>query len=142
MCVSLGLDRKILLTEDQIPKNWYCVLPDLPKPLQPILIPETLELVDPKMLEAIFPKELLKQEMSGERFLQIPEEIRDAHRLWRPTPMYRAKNLEKVPEDAGKELLQVQGGQPRDTAIPCPRSSGGSLSREGAPHGYKRMERK
>ena len=67
MCVSLGLDRKILLTEDHIPKKWYCVLPDLPKPLQPILNPETLEPVDPKMLEAIFPMELLKQVMSAFR---------------------------------------------------------------------------
>jgi len=66
VCVSLGLDRKILLTEDQIPKNWYCVLPDLPKPLQPILDPETLEPVDPKMLEATSPREL-KQVMRAFR---------------------------------------------------------------------------
>ena len=67
MCVSLGLDRKILLTEDQKPKNWNCVLPDLSRPLQPFLNPETLEPVDSKMLEAIFPRELLKQVMSAFR---------------------------------------------------------------------------
>ena len=71
-------DRKILRQEDQIPKNGYCVLPDLPRPLQSILNPATLEPVDPKILEAIFPRMLLKQEMCGERFFQIPEEVGDA----------------------------------------------------------------
>ena len=112
MCVSLGLERKILLTEDQIPKKWYCVLPDLPKPLQPILNPETLEPIDPKMLEAIFAKELLKQEMSGERFVQIPEEIRDVYRLWRPTPMYRARNLEKALKTPAKIYYKYEGVSP------------------------------
>jgi predicted alternative tryptophan synthase beta-subunit len=79
-CVSLGLDRDILLTEDQTPKKRYCILTDLPKTLQPVLTPETLEPVDSKMLEAVFPGGLLKQEMSGVRFVQIPEEKRDTYR--------------------------------------------------------------
>jgi hypothetical protein len=78
-CVSLGLDRKILRTENQIPEKWYCILPDRSKPLQPILTPAILEPVDPKMLEGSFPSEFLKQEMCGERFLQIPEEVRNAY---------------------------------------------------------------
>lgn len=77
-CVSPGQDRKILLTEDQIPKNGYCVPPDRPRPLQLFLNPATHEPVDPKILEASFPRILLKQEMCGERFLQIPEEVGDA----------------------------------------------------------------
>ncbi|UCD46093.1 MAG: TrpB-like pyridoxal phosphate-dependent enzyme [Candidatus Bathyarchaeota archaeon] len=106
------MDRKILLTEDQIPKKWYCILPDLPRPLQPILNPGTLEPVDPKMLEAIFPKELLKQEMSGERFVQIPEEIRDVYRLYRPTPMYRARGLEKALKTPAKIYYKYEGVSP------------------------------
>ncbi len=87
-CVSLGLDRKILLTEDQIPKNWYCILPDLPAPLKPLLDPKTQEPVDPKTLEAIFPKELNRQEVSGNRFVQIPKLIRNVYHLWRLKPTY------------------------------------------------------
>jgi len=111
-CVSIGLERKILLTEDRIPKKWYCVLPDLPKPLKPLLDPKTREPVDPKMLEAIFPKALLKQEMSGDRFVQIPEEIRDVYRLWRPTPMYRARNLEKALKTPAKIYYKYEGVSP------------------------------
>jgi tryptophan synthase beta chain len=111
--VSLGLDRKILLTEDQIPKKWYCVLPDLPKPMQPILNPATLEPIDPKMLEAIFPGELLKQEMCGDRFVQIPKEVRDVYRLYRPTPMYRARGLEKALKTPAKIYYKYEGVSPR-----------------------------
>ena len=110
--VSLGLDNKILLDEDRIPKKWYCINPDLPAPMQPLLNPETLEPVDPKMLMAIFPKELLAQEMSMDRFIQIPEEVRDVYRLWRPTPMYRALNLEKALKTPAKIYYKYEGVSP------------------------------
>ena len=110
--VSLGLERKILLEEDRIPKKWYCINPDLPAPMQPLLNPETLEPVDPKMLMAIFPKELLAQEMSMDRFIQIPEEIRDVYRLWRPTPMYRAHNLEKALKTPARIYYKYEGVSP------------------------------
>jgi tryptophan synthase beta chain len=110
--VSLGLDRKILLEEDRIPKKWYCINPDLPAPMQPLLNPETFEPVDPKMLMAIFPKELLAQEMSMDRFIQIPEEVRDVYRLWRPTPMYRAHNLEKALKTPARIYYKYEGVSP------------------------------
>jgi len=111
-CVSLGLDKKILLDEDRIPKKWYCINPDLPAPMKPLLDPKTLEPVDPKMLEAIFPRELLKQEMSMDRFIEIPEEIRDIYRLWRPTPMYRAYGLEKALKTPAKIYYKYEGVSP------------------------------
>jgi len=110
--VSLGLDRKILLEEDQIPKNWYCILPDLPAPLKPILDPATKEPVDPRMLMRLFPKELIMQEVSQERFIQIPEEVRDVYRLYRPTPMYRARGLEKALKTPAKIYYKYEGVSP------------------------------
>jgi tryptophan synthase beta chain len=68
--------------------------------------------VDPRALEALFPKELLKQEMSGERFVQIPEEIRDVYRLYRPTPMYRARGLEKALKTPARIYYKYEGTSP------------------------------
>lgn len=127
MCVSLGLDKKILLTEDQIPKDWYCILPDLPGPLQPLLDPKNREPVDPRMLEAIFLKELVKQEVGGDRFVEITEEIRDVYRFWRPTPMYRARDLQE----------RVRGA----LTVPYPLESSGISSTEGTPNGIQTRER-
>ncbi|MFP3951800.1 MAG: TrpB-like pyridoxal phosphate-dependent enzyme [Candidatus Bathyarchaeia archaeon] len=106
------MDNKILLTEDHIPEKWYCILPDLPEPLQPILDPKTREPVDPSMLEAIFPKELIKQELCGERFVRIPEKVRDIYRLWRPTPMYRARRLEEALDTPAKIFYKYEGTSP------------------------------
>lgn len=63
----MDMSRKILLTEDEIPKHWYNILPDLPKPLPPAIDPSTKEPIDPKKLEAIFPRSLIQQELSQER---------------------------------------------------------------------------
>jgi len=80
--------------------------------MKPLLDPKTLEPVDPKMLEAIFPRELLKQEMSMDRFIEIPEEIRDIYRLWRPTPMFRAYGLEKALKTPAKIYYKYEGVSP------------------------------
>jgi tryptophan synthase beta chain len=80
--------------------------------MKPLLDPKTLEPVDPKMLEAIFPRELLVQEMSMERFIQIPEEIRDVYRLWRPTPMYRALGLERALKTPARIYYKYEGVSP------------------------------
>ena len=87
--------RKILLDENEMPKEWYNVLPDLPEELPPPLNPATKEPVKPEDLEPIFPKALIEQEMSQERWIRIPEEVRDIYALWRPTPLIRAKRLEE-----------------------------------------------
>ena len=106
------------MTEDQIPKNWYCILPDLPSPLKPILNPATGEPIDPKMLEPLFPKELIMQEVSQRRFVQIPEEIRDVYRLYRPTPMFRAKGLEKALKTPAKIYYKYEGVSPTGSHKP------------------------
>jgi len=116
--VSIGPSKKILLTEDRIPKKWYCVLPDLPAPLKPILNPATKEPVDPKMLQALFPNELIRQEVSQDRYVQIPEEVRDIYRLYRPTPMYRARGLEKALKTPAKIYYKYEGVSPTGSHKP------------------------
>src|SRR5437764_15085818 len=86
---------KILLDEDDLPRAWYNILPDLPAPFPPYLHPGTKEPVPPQAFEPLFPKELIRQEMSPNRSEPIPDELRAAYfRLGRPTPLYRAKRLE------------------------------------------------
>jgi len=104
--------RKIILDEEEIPKQWYCILPDLPKPIPPMINPETRKPVPPQALEAIFAKELVKQETSKERWINIPEEVREVYRLWRPTPLYRAVNLEKALKTPAKIYYKYEGVSP------------------------------
>jgi tryptophan synthase beta chain len=86
----------ITLNPDEIPKSWYNIQADLPEPLPPPLDPTTMKPVDPRLLERIFAKELVRQEVSTERYIRIPDEVMDAYlRLPRPTPMYRARRLEE-----------------------------------------------
>src|SRR5436309_2665108 len=88
-------DVKILLDVDDLPRAWYNILPDLPAPFPPYLHPGTKEPVPPQAFEPLFPKELIRQEMSPNRAEPIPDELREAYfRLGRPTPLYRAKRLE------------------------------------------------
>ena len=114
---------KILLDEEDIPKKWYNVAADLPTPLDPPLNPATGKPVDPSMLEPIFPKELIRQEMSTERWIDIPKEVREIYRLWRPTPLYRALNLEKALGTPAKIYYKYEGVSPAgshkpNTAVP------------------------
>ncbi len=88
---------KVLLDVDEIPKQWYNIVADLPEKLPPALNPATREPLKASDWEAIFPKGLIKQEMSTERFIKIPEEVRTAlARAGRPTPLHRAKHLEEA----------------------------------------------
>ncbi|MDD3552172.1 MAG: TrpB-like pyridoxal-phosphate dependent enzyme, partial [Methanothrix soehngenii] len=87
---------KYLLDEEEIPKKWYNVAADMPTPLKPPLNPGTLKPLTAQDMEAIFPKALIQQEMSTERWIDIPEEVREILKLWRPTPLYRAASLEKA----------------------------------------------
>jgi len=88
-------DLKILLSEKEIPEAWYNVVPDLPFKLPPPLNPQNKEPLPPQALEAIFPKGLIEQEISAKPWIEIPSEVRDIYRLWRPTPLRRAKRLEE-----------------------------------------------
>lgn len=86
----------IYLNSDEIPQHWYNIQADLPEPLPPPLDPTTMQPINPQVLERIFAKELIRQEVSTERFIKIPEEVLEAYlRLPRPTPLYRARRLEK-----------------------------------------------
>ena len=76
------MHRKILLEEDEMPDKWYNILPDLPKPLPPPINPATQEPAKPEDLMQIFAKELIKQEMSDERWIKIPDEVREIYTLW------------------------------------------------------------
>ena len=104
--------RKVLLDEEEMPKQWYNILPDLPKQLPPIINPATREPVKPEEIAPLFPMECLKQEMSQERWINIPEEVRDVYRSWRPTPLYRATRLEKALKTPAKIYYKYEGVSP------------------------------
>ncbi|GAB4504018.1 MAG: TrpB-like pyridoxal phosphate-dependent enzyme [Anaerolineales bacterium] len=87
---------RFLLNESDLPKAWYNVMADSPLPPTPVLRPDTLEPVTPDFLAVLFPMELILQEVSTERFIDIPEEVREIYKLWRPTPLIRARRLEQA----------------------------------------------
>jgi len=89
-------DTKIMLPESEIPTHFYNIVPDLPTPLQPPLHPGTREPIGPEMLTPIFPMGLIAQEVSQDPNIEIPDEVRDLYRLYRPTPMFRAKAFEAM----------------------------------------------
>ena len=107
---------KILLDENDMPKQWYNILADLP--VEPPLNPATREPMNPKDLEPIFAKELIKQEMSSERYITIPEEIREIYKLWRPSPLYRAHRLEKMLGTPAKIYYKNEGVSPAGSHKP------------------------
>ena len=88
-------DKKILLSEKDMPQKWYNVLPELPEELPPPINPATGKPVTPEDLLPIFPRGLIEQEMSPERWIEIPDDVLRAYSLWRPTPLVRAKALEE-----------------------------------------------
>lgn len=91
------MDRqRFILDESRLPKEWYNIQADLPGPLPPVLHPATLEPVKPEDLAPLFPMEVIRQEVSTERYIAIPPEVREIYRLWRPTPLVRAVRLEKA----------------------------------------------
>jgi len=104
--------KKITLRDDQMPTQWYNVGPDIPNGLLPPLDPETMEPMGPDKLGAIFPMSLLEQEMSQERFIDIPEEVQDVLKIWRPSPMVRARNLEKALGTKSKIYFKNEGVSP------------------------------
>jgi tryptophan synthase beta chain len=114
--------RKILLDEDQIPKKWYNITPDLPKPLPPFIDHETKE-PGAGIVPRIFPKAILGQEMSKDRWIDIPEEVREIYRIWRPSPLFRAIGLEKALKTPAKIYYKYEGVSPpgshkTNTAVP------------------------
>jgi len=116
------MDRKVILPESEIPKAWYNCLPDLPKPLPPVIHPGTKQPITPDDLAPIFPMSLIEQEVSPERWINIPEEILDKYLLYRPTPLHRAYKLEKAIGTKAKiyfknESVSPPGSHKPNTAI-------------------------
>lgn len=88
--------RRVVMPESDIPQRWYNLQADLPEPLPPVLHPGTQQPIGPSDLEPLFASELIKQEVSTERWFEIPDDIRDVLAIWRPTPLVRASRLEKA----------------------------------------------
>ena len=111
-------DVKIFLPEKEMPRQWYNILADLPKPMPPVLHPGTKKPIGPADLAPLFPMELIKQEVSTERFIDIPDEVLDIYRLWRPSPLYRATRLEKVLDTPAKIYYKYEGVSPAGSHKP------------------------
>ncbi len=119
----MGEKTKYLLDESRLPKRWYNIQADLPKPLDPVLHPGTLQPVGPDDLAPLFPMELILQEVSTEREIDIPEPVREIYRLWRPSPLFRAHGLEKALGTPAKIFYKYEGVSPAgshkpNTAVP------------------------
>lgn len=116
-------NKKIILNESEIPQKWYNVVADMPnKPLPP-LNPGTGEPIGPDALAPLFPMELIKQEVTQEKWVEIPDEVRDIYARWRPTPLYRAYALEKALDTPAKIYYKYEGVSPAgshkpNTAVP------------------------
>jgi len=114
---------KVYLTPEELPKKWFNLAPYLPEPLPPPLDPETKEPVSPDKLLAIFPEPIVEQEVSDKEWIDIPEEVLKIYRLWRPTPLIRAENLEKALDTPAKIFYKYEGVSPPgshkpNTAVP------------------------
>jgi tryptophan synthase beta chain len=115
--------HKYLLTEDQIPTTWYNIIPDLPVPPPPPLHPGTMEPVGPEDLAPLFPMGLIEQEVSPERYIDIPGGVLDVYRQWRPTPLFRAHRLEQALDTPARIYYKYEGVSPAgshkpNTAVP------------------------
>jgi tryptophan synthase beta chain len=109
---------KYLLDETRIPKFWYNIMADLPSPPPPVLHPGTMQAVGPDDLAPLFPLSLIMQEVSTERQIEIPGPVRDIYRLWRPSPLYRARRLERVLATPAKIYYKYEGVSPAGSHKP------------------------
>jgi tryptophan synthase beta chain len=103
-------NNKILLSEKEMPRQWYNVVADMPNKPMPPLNPATREPISPDALAAVFPTEIIKQEVSQERYIDIPEEVLDLYRTFRPSPLFRAYGLEKAIGTKSKIYYKYEGG--------------------------------
>lgn len=115
--------HKILLDESEMPTRWYNLVADLPSPPPPPLHPGTHQPVGPEAFEALFPMALIEQEVTTDRYVDIPEAVLDVYRLWRPSPLYRAHNLEKALGTPARIYYKYEGVSPAgshkpNTAVP------------------------
>jgi len=111
-CEIMSQATRFTLSQKQIPKRWYNLNADFPEPLPPPLHPGTKEPLPPEALEQIFPRNLIEQEISKKRWIEIPEEVRQIYALWRPTPLLRAVRLEKALQTPAHIYYKYEGGSP------------------------------
>jgi tryptophan synthase beta chain len=112
------MTTKYILSEKELPTRWYNIQADLKTPLPPPLHPGTGQPIGPQDLAPLFPMELIKQEVSQERWIEIPDEVRDVLRLWRPTPLYRARRLEKALDTPARIYYKYEGVSPAGSHKP------------------------
>ena len=115
--------HKIALDESEMPTRWYNVMADLPTPAPPYLHPGTGQPVGPEDLAPLFPPALIEQEMTTQRYVDIPEDVLDVYKLWRPSPLYRAHRLEKALGTPARIYYKYEGVSPAgshkpNTAVP------------------------
>jgi tryptophan synthase beta chain len=110
--------KKIFLPEKEMPTQWYNIQADMPNPPLPPLHPATKQPVGPEDLAPLFPMELIKQEVSQERYIDIPEEVQEVYKVWRPTPLVRATRLEKILDTPAKIYYKYEGVSPSGSHKP------------------------
>jgi len=106
------LHTKYLLSEDEIPRAWYNIAPDLPRPPEAVLHPGTKQPVTPDDFAPLFPMALIMQEVSAEPYIEIPDPVRQIYTLWRPSPLYRARRLEKALDTPARIYYKYEGVSP------------------------------
>ncbi|UCH60525.1 MAG: TrpB-like pyridoxal phosphate-dependent enzyme [Anaerolineales bacterium] len=119
----MSTQNRYQLNENDIPKFWYNINADMPVPPAPVLHPQTMEPVTPDFLNVLFPMDLILQEVSTERYIQIPEEVLEIYKIYRPTPLLRARRLEKALDTPAHIYYKYEGVSPAgshkpNTAIP------------------------
>ena len=117
------MNIKTLLSENELPRSYYNIISVLPTSIPPVLHPGTKKPVGPEDLSPLFPMELIKQEVSNSRFIEIPDEVIDIYKLYRPSPLYRSRALEKLLDTPAKIYYKYEGVSPTgshksNTAIP------------------------
>lgn len=112
------MSKKILLPESEMPRQWYNIQADMPNPPLPPLHPATRQPIGPADLAPLFPMELIKQEVSQERYIDIPDEVAEIYRIWRPTPLIRATALEKALDTPARIYYKYEGVSPAGSHKP------------------------
>ncbi len=108
----MGEQYKYQLDESRVPEAWYNINADFPTPPTPVLHPGTKEPVTPEFLSVLFPMSIIGQEVSTERWIEIPEPVREVYKLWRPTPLFRARRLEKALDTPAHIYYKYEGVSP------------------------------
>ena len=118
MAIDTKAERRFPLEQREMPAHWYNVAADLPTPPAPPLNPATHEPIGPEALAPLFPMELIRQEVSTDRYIEIPDEVQDVYRLWRPTPLGRAIGLERALDTPAHIYFKYEGTSPAGSHKP------------------------